>query len=122
RRLADRGQGRGAGDGDRGADDRRAQPPCAGPRLRRPGPADRPCRTTAYKRMKSPAFWQDPSSPLAWLLAPLGWAYAGTTAWRLAHGHSWKAPVPVICVGNLTAGGAGKTPIVRDLARRLNAE
>jgi tetraacyldisaccharide 4'-kinase len=69
--------------------------------------------------MKSPAFWQDPSSPLGWLLAPLGWAYAGTTAWRLAHGRPWKAPVPVICVGNLTAGGAGKTPIVRDLARRL---
>lgn len=69
--------------------------------------------------MKSPAFWQDSSSPLGWLLAPLGWAYAETTAWRLAHGRSWKAPVPVICVGNLTAGGAGKTPIVRDLARRL---
>ena len=71
--------------------------------------------------MKTPDFWQHPRSPLGWLLAPLGWAYAGTTAWRLAHGHPWKAPVPVICVGNLTAGGAGKTPIVRDLARRLKA-
>ena len=71
--------------------------------------------------MKSPAFWENPGSPLGWLLAPLGWAYAGTTAWRLAHGRPWKAPVPVICVGNLTAGGAGKTPIVRDLARRLKA-
>jgi tetraacyldisaccharide 4'-kinase len=72
--------------------------------------------------MKSPAFWQDAGSPLGWLLAPLGWAYAETTAWRLAHGRPWRAPVPVICVGNLTAGGAGKTPIVRDLARRLEAE
>ncbi len=71
--------------------------------------------------MKSPAFWQDPGSPLGWLLAPLGWAYAGATAWRLAHADPWKAPVPVICVGNLTAGGAGKTPIVRDLTRRLRA-
>ncbi|HEX4506826.1 MAG TPA: tetraacyldisaccharide 4'-kinase [Alphaproteobacteria bacterium] len=71
--------------------------------------------------MKSPAFWQDPGAPLGRLLAPLGWAYAGTTAWRLAHGRPWTAPVPVICVGNLTAGGAGKTPIVRDLARRLKA-
>ena len=69
--------------------------------------------------MKSPAFWQDPASPLGWLLTPLGWAYAGATAWRLAHGKPWKAPVPVICVGNLTAGGAGKTPIVRDIASRL---
>jgi tetraacyldisaccharide 4'-kinase len=72
--------------------------------------------------MKSPAFWQNSGSPLGWLLAPLGWAYAGTTAWRLAHGRPWRAPVPVICVGNLTAGGAGKTPIVRDIARRLKAE
>jgi tetraacyldisaccharide 4'-kinase len=71
--------------------------------------------------MKSPAFWQNPDSPLGWLLAPLGWAYAETTAWRLAHSQPWRAPVPVICVGNLTAGGAGKTPIVRDLARRLKA-
>ena len=71
--------------------------------------------------MKSPDFWQDRGSPLGYLLAPLGWAYAGVTAWRLAHGNPWKAPVPVICVGNLTAGGAGKTPIVRDLTRRLRA-
>jgi tetraacyldisaccharide 4'-kinase len=71
--------------------------------------------------MKSPDFWQDRGAPLGYLLAPLGWAYAGVTAWRLAHGNPWKAPVPVICVGNLTAGGAGKTPIVGDLTRRLRA-
>jgi tetraacyldisaccharide 4'-kinase len=69
--------------------------------------------------MKSPGFWQTRNAPLALLLAPLGWVYAEVTAWRLAHGHPWKAPVRVICVGNLTAGGAGKTPIVRDLALRL---
>src|ERR1700749_718849 len=72
--------------------------------------------------MKSPAFWQDADSPLGWLLGPPGLAYAPTTGWRGAHAHPWRAPVPVICVGNLTAGGAGKTPIVRDLARRLKAE
>jgi tetraacyldisaccharide 4'-kinase len=69
--------------------------------------------------MKSPGFWDRRWSPLGWLLAPLGWVYTGVTAWRLAHGRPWKAPVPVICVGNLSAGGAGKTPIVRDLALRL---
>ena len=71
--------------------------------------------------MKSPDFWQKRDAPAGLLLAPLGWVYAGVTAWRLAHGNPWKAPVPVICVGNLTAGGAGKTPIVRDLATRLEA-
>lgn len=71
--------------------------------------------------MKSPGFWQQPNALRSLLLAPLGWAYAEITAWRLAHRSPWKAPVPVICVGNLTAGGAGKTPIVRDLAQRLKA-
>jgi tetraacyldisaccharide 4'-kinase len=71
--------------------------------------------------MKSPAFWQKHDTLAGLLLAPLGWAYAVVTAWRLANGNPWRAPVPVICVGNLTAGGAGKTPIVRDLARRLTA-
>jgi tetraacyldisaccharide 4'-kinase len=69
--------------------------------------------------MKAPAFWQSPDALPGQLLAPLGWLYAEVTAWRLAHGKAWRAPVPVICIGNLTAGGAGKTPIVRDLARRL---
>lgn len=69
--------------------------------------------------MRAPDFWQDPGSPIGRLLAPLGWLYGATTRWRLAHGRPWRAPVPVVCVGNLTAGGTGKTPIVRDLATRL---
>ena len=34
---------------------------------------------------------------------------------------SWKAPVPVVVVGNITAGGTGKTPFVVSLVRELNA-
>ncbi len=70
--------------------------------------------------MNAPAFWDDTDSALGKLLGPLGSLYAGATAWRLAHGQPWAATVPVICVGNLTAGGAGKTPVVRDLAARLS--
>lgn len=40
------------------------------------------------------------------------------TARRVAK-PGWRAPVPVICCGNVTVGGAGKTTVVLDLARRL---
>lgn len=47
----------------------------------------------------------------------------GATLHRLAHGTVLAAPLrvgaPVICIGNLTLGGTGKTPLVMDLARRL---
>ncbi len=71
--------------------------------------------------MKAPGFWQDPAAPLGRLLSPLGWLYAEATAWRMAHGSPWRAAAPVVCVGNLTVGGTGKTPVVRDLAARLTA-
>jgi tetraacyldisaccharide 4'-kinase len=71
--------------------------------------------------MRAPVFWNDPASPLGLALAPLGWVYAGATARRLARARPWQPPIPVICVGNLTAGGAGKTPVVQDLASRLKA-
>ncbi len=74
--------------------------------------------------MRAPAFWfAPPEAPglRARCLAPLGALYARTTARRLAQGARARMAVPVICVGNLTAGGAGKTPTVIDLARRLEA-
>ena len=64
----------------------------------------------------------------AWrLLLPLSWLYGLITACiRLAYRckvkKSWKAPVPVVVVGNLTAGGNGKTPVVIWLVEQLKRQ
>ena len=74
----------------------------------------------------TPRDWyrRDRRSPGAARLALLAvsriWAWA--TARRIARGRPIDPGVPVICVGNLTVGGAGKTPVVRALAARLAAK
>ena len=71
--------------------------------------------------MRAPTFWQDPNARLLpLLLSPLGWITAEATRRRLQR-PGWRAPVPVICCGNLGVGGAGKTTLVLDLLRRLQA-
>lgn len=58
------------------------------------------------------------------LLLPLSWLYGLVSglirlSYRLGLRKSWRAPVPVIVVGNLTAGGNGKTPVVIWLVEQL---
>jgi tetraacyldisaccharide 4'-kinase len=53
------------------------------------------------------------------LLRPASWVWAWATARRIARGRPADPGAPVICVGNLTMGGTGKTPVVRALASRL---
>lgn len=71
--------------------------------------------------MRTPAWWYREGGLLPAFLAPLGMVYAGFTAQRLLRGNPYRARVPVICVGNLDAGGSGKTPTVIALVERLLA-
>lgn len=73
--------------------------------------------------MRPPAFWDTEAGRSSGaftraLLSPLGAVYAAMTARRIAHTTPTPAPAPVICVGNLTVGGTGKTPVTLAL---LNA-
>lgn len=75
--------------------------------------------------MLAPRFWsRPPGRPgiAARLLAPLAAVWTFETRRRLARGPGVQVGVPVVCVGNLTAGGAGKTPTVVVLLDRLAAK
>ncbi len=67
--------------------------------------------------MIPPGFWQQ-NGWTAWALSPLGRMTARLTARRVATA-GWRAPIPVLCCGNASVGGAGKTTLALDLAARL---
>jgi tetraacyldisaccharide 4'-kinase len=60
--------------------------------------------------VKAPGFWDRPPGLAAALLTPAAWLWTAVGRRQMRQA-GWTAPVPVICVGNLTAGGAGKTPV-----------
>lgn len=69
--------------------------------------------------MRAPAFWwQATPSPLAHLLRPFSLVYGAVAAHRMRQ-EGQRAELPVICIGNFTAGGAGKTPTALAMADLL---
>ena len=70
--------------------------------------------------MREPAFWWREPSLASALLAPLAAVYGAVARARLT-GRGRSAGVPVVCIGNLTVGGAGKTPTALAVARMLAA-
>ncbi len=72
--------------------------------------------------MKTP-WWFMHKTPVAILLLPVSVLYwmASRVVWTVRKFHPLKSARPVICVGNILAGGVGKTPIVRAIATYLDA-
>jgi tetraacyldisaccharide 4'-kinase len=68
--------------------------------------------------MREPAFWWREGSLASTLLAPVGTVYGAIATWRLAR-PGRRPGIPVVCIGNLTVGGAGKTPTALTVARML---
>src|SRR5262249_16765019 len=87
---------------------------------RRSAPSSTACRARG-RRMPAPECWFRPPGAAAALLSPLGLLYAAGGRLREAFTLPWKAPVPVICCGNLTVGGSGKTPTALAIARAIAA-
>jgi tetraacyldisaccharide 4'-kinase len=70
--------------------------------------------------MREPDFWWRKPGLAAWLLSPVALIYGTIAGWRMRRA-GFQADVPVICVGNFTLGGTGKTPSAIALAKLLAA-
>ena len=69
--------------------------------------------------MRTPEFWDAAPGLIAGLLTPVGVAVDAASRACRAFAHPYRASVPVICVGNIVVGGAGKTPVVLSLVEVL---
>lgn len=72
--------------------------------------------------LDEPVWWyaQAPH-PVASLLSPIARLYGHVAVARLKRGRPFRCPIPVLCVGNFTAGGTGKTPLAIALCDQLTA-
>jgi len=71
---------------------------------------------------EAPPFWWTKADWRAWGLLPFSYLYGRIAGRRMARAKRASVPVPVICVGNFTVGGAGKTPTALALARAVRAK
>ena len=70
--------------------------------------------------------WQRQAAWL-WLLLPVSWLYGFITmirwqAYKIGLLSSYRAPIPVMVIGNITVGGSGKTPLIIELVTHLHKQ
>ena len=71
--------------------------------------------------LEAPFWWYRKKGALASALAPLGRVYGRLAERRFAEVAPYRSALPVICIGNFTAGGGGKTPTAIAIASLLKA-
>ena len=70
---------------------------------------------------EAPPFWWKRAGWQAWALSPFSFVYGEIARRRLLKAAREKVDLPVLCVGNLTVGGSGKTPVAIALAVKARA-
>src|SRR5688500_1677539 len=71
--------------------------------------------------MREPRFWWDDPGIISAALSPFSALYGSAAASRM-RGGGQRAAVPVICIGNFTLGGTGKTPAAIAVAELLKRQ
>jgi tetraacyldisaccharide 4'-kinase len=71
--------------------------------------------------MREPDFWWQKPGIASWLLSPFALIYGAVAGSRMRRA-GFRAGIPVICVGNFTLGGTGKTPSAIAIANLLAAK
>jgi tetraacyldisaccharide 4'-kinase len=61
-------------------------------------------------RLETPSWWYRDKGVVASALSPIGALYGRIAEARAARVKPYRSRLPVICIGNFTAGGGGKTP------------
>ncbi len=68
--------------------------------------------------MREPDFWWEKPGIAARLLSPFALIYGAIAGWRMRRS-GFRAGIPVVCIGNFTLGGAGKTPTAIAVAHMI---